>query len=59
MQFGLPAAHDGQISTEKNLLSCWRIVKCWIPFNASVFEAEFQQAKPTALTLKLYVLLVL
>lgn len=51
MQFGLPTGHDGHIFTEKNLVSCRGIRK--IPFNASVSDAEFQQAKPTALTLTL------
>ena len=56
---GLPAAHGGQISTEKNLLSCWGILKSLIPFNASVPEAEFQQAETTSPTLQLCVLLML
>ena len=56
---GLPAAHGGQISTEKNLLSCWGILKSLIPFNASVSEAEFQQAETASPTLELSVLLTL
>ena len=59
MQFGLPTAHDGQMSTGKNLLSCWGIRKSLIPFNASVSEDEFQQAETTSPTLKLRVLLML
>ena len=59
MQFGLPTAHDGQIASEKNLLSCWGIIGSLIPFNASVSAAEFQQAKPPSPALKLCVLLML
>ena len=59
MQFGLPTAHDGQIASEKNLLSCWGIIESLIPFNASVSAAEFQQAKPPSPALKLCVLLML
>jgi len=67
VQIGLSTAHDGQISTEKKLLlrdykkldSFHKIIESEISFNVSVSEAGFQHAKPTTLSFKLCVLLML